>query len=91
MYTFGQLLRIQRNKNKLLQREVWETTGIPYSKISQYENDRQRPSPRNFKKLITLYKTEERPREYREITEAYEEIRLLSHSWRVIYDRDDKE
>lgn len=52
---FSQLLRALRLKTHQTQKEVYQKTSIPETKISKYENGKQIPSFKNLDKLIAYY------------------------------------
>lgn len=60
--TIGNELTKLRKSTGLYQRDVAELTGIPRSKISRYENNRQIPGGKNLEKLLDLFEVSEEKR-----------------------------
>jgi len=55
MLTFGDRLRMARERKGLSQIEVYKLTGIGNKSLSRYENNMASPDPEIIKKLIETY------------------------------------
>ncbi len=55
MLTFGERLRMARERKGLSQLDVYKATNIGNKSLSRYENNKTAPDPEAMKLLITLY------------------------------------